>query len=1114
METMDRRVDIPAVAHALMDRRRYRHVLRLLDRVPIDDPEQCAAAHIARGRCLMEQARLRAAYRHFRATSDAPPTTAYRIKAELWCGFLALYGVADPPEPEPAARLQARINAALERRAAPEVHALALDLAARLSRFRIVTGEAPVAERPSAAVRFARAIDFYRAIGDLGQALRSMSRLAVLWSDPPMPDLDAARQLYRQIEAEADAAGCPVLGAEAALDIFAIDYGRFLAAAPADPEPPDWRERSVGLQRRLAALGVAHAEVMVDWTRARLMLRADVEQGVPIARRCAERLAGSSEERLRQEIWTALERWYNATGDRAAADAIRPHLQPTDPAETLPMAAAIARLADADRALRAGDYGQAERLAEAAAADAAAPMVRTPALLILANIRNMAGRRAQALELLNPLIDALSSEGDTTFLHEALTVRIAARLRDDSAGALDDLERAMALGDAAARPIAHATQLALRAHLRAQLPQGAEETQAQVSALVDDFERAEALLAPHTGPTARVALANVLEYRALHAMRLRRHREAEAHFGRALGLARDVDPGSKLGFALLMHALALIAVGREGEADAYLRADADCREAQEVFSGMALKGVLWRIHFLRAVCASERPQAAGESDADLRARRHDALAQLDCAAEFIEAERNSLRRWRDAEDIEAVIGFAFDKDAVYREAIRVSLDLLGDAGAALRWVERGRGWARLDAMADAMADAMHPPPMLGEHPLIAHALAMRQALREAQTPEDAVDLLRRIDANLDAMRERPETAAHAALRSARPPPWPLLMQALSIESRAAQTPLLLVLFYRAGAQWLLFGLRADWPEPRVHRLEVEASALDDFAERWLGADRMLQLSRVDPQAEDWRAHSGLLAPLADWSAPGDRVCIVPFDIAHALPLHALDVDGQPLIARNPVGQVSSLSEFLHLHHRAQRVRAGGAAQPMSAAVFGNPTGDLPGADREAEAIARMLDLRALVGAEVRRERLLSALETADLLAYSGHGRFVEKAGLQAHLRLADEARVSAEDILALRRVPWTVLLTACRLAVHQRTAGDDLLGMSFALSVRGVRHVVAAQWSVNDAAAERMGVRFVAALLAGASPAQSLRQAVLEVRQQARWAHVYYWGAFVLHGIP
>lgn len=1106
---MDRRKDIPAVAHALMDRRRYRHVLRLLDRVPIDDPEQCAAAHIARGRCLMEQARLRAAYRHFRATSDAPPTTAYRIKAELWCGFLALYGVADPPEPEPAARLQARINAALERRAAPEVHALALDLAARLSRFRIVTGEAPVAERPSAAMRFARAIDFYRAIGDLGQALRSMSRLAVLWSDPPTPDLDAARQWYQQVEAEADAAGCPVLGAEAALEIFAIDYGRYLAAAPADPEPAAWRERSAGLQRRLAALGVAHAEVMVDWTRARLMLRADVAQGVPIARRCAERLAGSSEERLRQEIWAALERWYNATGDRAAADAIRPHLQPTDPAEALPIAAAIARLADADRALRAGDYGEAERLAEAAAADAAALMVRTPALLILANVRNTTGRRAQALELLNPLVDALSSEGDTTFLHEALTVRIAARLRDDPAGALDDLERAMALGDAAERPIVHATQLALRAHLRAQLPPGVEGTQAQASALVDDFERAEALLAPHTGPTARVALANVLEYRALHAMRLRRHREAEAHFGRALGLARDVDPGSKLGFALLMHALALIAVGREGEADAYLRADAGCREAQEVFSGMALKGVLWRIHFLRAVCASERPQAAGESDADLRARWHEALAQLDRAAEFIEAERSSLRRWRDAEDIEAVSEFAFDKDAVYREAVRVSLDLLGDVGAALRWVERGRGWARLDAM----ADAMHPPPTLGEHPLIARDFAMRQALRDAQTPEDAVDLLRRIDANLDAMRECPETAAHAALRSARPPPWPLLMQALSIESGVAQSSLLLVLFYRAGPQWLLFGLRADWPEPRVRRLEVEAGALDDFA-YWLAADRMLQSSGIDPQAEDWRAHSGLLAPLADWSSPGDRVCIVPFHIAHALPLHTLEVDGQPLIARNPVGLVSSLSEFLHLHHRAQSVRAAAAAQPMSATVFGNPTGDLRGAHREAEAIARMLGVRALVGAEVRRERLLSALETADLFAYCGHGRFVEKAGLQAHLQLGDEARVSAEDILALRRVPGTVLLSACRLAVHQRTAGDDLLGMSFALSARGARHLVAAQWSVNDAAAERMGVGFVAALLAGASPAESLRQAVLEVRQQARWAHVYHWGAFVLHGIP
>ena len=84
--------------------------------------------------------------------------------------------------------------------------------------------------------------------------------------------------------------------------------------------------------------------------------------------------------------------------------------------------------------------------------------------------------------------------------------------------------------------------------------------------------------------------------------------------------------------------------------------------------------------------------------------------------------------------------------------------------------------------------------------------------------------------------------------------------------------------------------------------------------------------------------------------------------------------------------------------------------------------------------------------------------------------------------------------------------------------GEGVFALSRGFLAAGARRVVASQWAVEDrSTAELMG-RFFRGIAdaerAGRHPdyAQALRDAKRGVRQQAKWAHPYYWAPFVLVG--
>src|ERR1700722_11499034 len=152
---------------------------------------------------------------------------------------------------------------------------------------------------------------------------------------------------------------------------------------------------------------------------------------------------------------------------------------------------------------------------------------------------------------------------------------------------------------------------------------------------------------------------------------------------------------------------------------------------------------------------------------------------------------------------------------------------------------------------------------------------------------------------------------------------------------------------------LLFGVRADWDEPKVAVIDADWRELELFAEANFGSgDVVRDLARG--LHHRWHSYDCLIAPLAGWCDPDDVICLIPHGCLHYLPLHALKVDGRYLVERNAVTYSPSTAVLGHcLGRRASRGRSDDADR-REAAVFGDSGGDLDGARAEATHLAAQL----------------------------------------------------------------------------------------------------------------------------------------------------------------
>ncbi len=497
----------------------------------------------------------------------------------------------------------------------------------------------------------------------------------------------------------------------------------------------------------------------------------------------------------------------------------------------------------------------------------------------------------------------------------------------------------------------------------------------------------------------------------------------------------------------------------------------------------------------------------------------DAVAIMDPAIDRIEEARLELTRW---ELREAWSGSSVHP---YRVAIKAAI-AAGRPRLAFQYAEQSRSRAFLDdvSLADAevkelttlirqtrddidwlkrLPSALSPAETIRLQGLIRrYPPELPQQPSEYSLARDWSDLIRRIDREHRDLVKRLDRAKVDALR--RQGMTPVTWQQL----RAAIGSTHLGQYHVLDDKVLLF--LGTGQEPEVVEIPVDLDEIESILGRGVMADGSFDLRQVDLSRFQAKA-APLVAPLASRVPAGTLICLVTHERLHAIPLHVLEVDGEPFGLRNSVSYWPSAS--ILVGHLA----SDSAASPGRPLVVGDPGRDLHHARVEAVTVAQQLAVAPVLGSHVSKRLVLDTLLDPEsppaVVHVAAHGT-MDTGGIGAGIVLGHSPRDSdhwlQDDVLTPQdldgvKIPAAlVVLSCCRMAGGALRRGDELVSLTRAFLAAGAAAVVLSQWSVDDLSTSLL-MHELYRLITGAHPgadvrtlADALRQAAFYVRSMTR----------------
>jgi hypothetical protein len=200
----------------------------------------------------------------------------------------------------------------------------------------------------------------------------------------------------------------------------------------------------------------------------------------------------------------------------------------------------------------------------------------------------------------------------------------------------------------------------------------------------------------------------------------------------------------------------------------------------------------------------------------------------------------------------------------------------------------------------------------------------------------------------------------------------------------------------------------------------------------------------------------------------------------------------------------------------------------------DPTEDLPGAVREADAILAKLapnariNIRCLRHSEATKAGLTALLgeQPFDILHYSGHSGFNREDARFSGLLLHGEEFFTGADVLGLTQFPPVVIFNSCEAArirrrdpvlsknipekVLKRDAAHGAISIAEAFLIAGVQHYIGTFWCVNDDAAALFGEVLYSHLADG----KTMGFSVTKARNALADADMPDWANYIHYGSP
>ena len=290
------------------------------------------------------------------------------------------------------------------------------------------------------------------------------------------------------------------------------------------------------------------------------------------------------------------------------------------------------------------------------------------------------------------------------------------------------------------------------------------------------------------------------------------------------------------------------------------------------------------------------------------------------------------------------------------------------------------------------------------------------------------------------------------------------------------------------------------------------------------AERVRGGSGLDVEANESRMNDllhvlyvDLIRPIEEDLAAADQVVFIPAGPLSYVPFAALR---RPEDRHRPLVQVFerlTISVMPSLYLTDLLLDDKRQAKVEGALVVGDPTSDLEFARKEAQAVARMLKTKPLIGGEAVLSRITDRAPGRRYLHFATHGELDDspKGFARSFLQLAHDERLYMNEVMAMKlHGTEAVVLSACKTARHKTGepgSGSEYTTLARAFAHAGSDTTVASLWSVPDEATRSLMERFYAYLQQdGVDAAEALTRAQRELAGQVP---VTGWAGFLAFGL-
>ncbi len=243
-------------------------------------------------------------------------------------------------------------------------------------------------------------------------------------------------------------------------------------------------------------------------------------------------------------------------------------------------------------------------------------------------------------------------------------------------------------------------------------------------------------------------------------------------------------------------------------------------------------------------------------------------------------------------------------------------------------------------------------------------------------------------------------------------------------------------------------------------------------------------------------HKQLIEPVLP-HITGKELIIVPHDVLHYLPFHALlSPDGKYLIEKFPIYYLSSASL---LQFTKEKRRAGKADKVLALGNpdLGDPRMNLQFAELEAKEIQGLYPQSTVLLKREATEGQGKALSPQhDIIHFATHAELDENDPLSSAVLLTkdgkEDGRLEVREIFGMDLKASLVVLSACETGLGKLSSGDELVGLTRAFIYAGTPSVVASLWNVEDSSTAALMASFYKNLKT-MSKVEALRQAQLNL---------------------